>query len=208
MIKLIIFDLDNTLFDTRGQLGMKALDKMISEMKKVGLTPEQERILREKYHATGFRILAKQLGFSENLLRIGLDTYKHLDLAGITPFPDVHVLQELSQEKVLVTSGLKHVQMKKVEILGLMHLFKEVIVDDSNNLSNKERIFDKLVRKHKLSQREVMVVGDNAESEIAAGHNLGMVVVQIFRRDFIKGKADYYVKDLYEVKSIIQRMKA
>ena len=52
-----------------------------------------------------------------------------------------------------------------------------------------------------------MILGDNAESEISAGNNLGMITVQMLRRDFLKGKADYYVKNLYEVKKILEEMK-
>ena len=63
------------------------------------------------------------------------------------------------------------------------------------------------MKKHKLKPKEILVVGDNADSEIAAGNNLGMVTVQIMRSAYSKGKADFHVKDLYEVKEILEKTK-
>jgi len=50
-----------------------------------------------------------------------------------------------------------------------------------------------------------MIIGDNPESELAAGNNLGIITVQVLRRpEMLKGKADYYVKDLYELEKILK----
>ncbi len=207
MIKLVIFDLDNTLFDTYSQLGIKVLDKMIKRMKKAGLTEKQEKLLREKYITTGFRILAKQLGLSDEIKHLGMDTYKETDLSDIKPYDDVSLIKDFKQKKVLVTSGTKEVQFNKVRILGMQDLFDEILIDESSNPENKQRIFSEIVEKYNLKPEEVMILGDNAESEISAGNNLGMITVQMLRRDFLKGKADYYVKNLYEVKKILEEMK-
>lgn len=206
MIKLLIFDLDNTLFDTRGQLGFKALNIMIEKMKKLGLSAEQEAILREKYHFTGFRILARQLGLSEEMQSIGIETYKAMDLSKITPYDDVKLLKAMKQKKVLVTSGTKEVQLKKIEVLKIGNYFDEIIVDESNILENKKEIFSKLLARSKLKPKEVMVIGDNPESEVAAGNKLGMVVMQILREAYAKGKADYYIKGLDELGSILKEV--
>jgi len=206
MIKLLIFDLDNTLFDTYNQLGIKVLDKMILRMKKLGLTKEQEQILRKKYHITGFRILAKQLGLSDEIRDIGMDTYKSMDLSHITPYEDVKLLDGFKQKKILVTSGLEEVQLKKVKILKIGGLFEEVIVDESSSPENKQKIFADVLKKYKLKPEQAMVIGDNPDSEIAAGNNLGMITVQILRRPtMLKGEADYHVKDLYKVKELLKK---
>jgi putative hydrolase of the HAD superfamily len=206
MIKLLIFDLDNTLFDTYTQLGINVVEKMIVQLRKFGLTKEQERVLREKYHITGFRILANQLGFSEEMKHIGMETYKNMDLSQIKPFDDVKLIPALKQKKTLVTSGLKDVQMRKVEILGLDGVFDEVAVDESSSHENKQRIFVGMMKKYKAKPAETMIIGDNPESELAAGNNLGIITVQMLRRpDMLKGKADYHVKDLYEVEKILKK---
>jgi putative hydrolase of the HAD superfamily len=205
MIKLLIFDLDNTLFDTYGQLGVKVLDEMIYRMRKAGLKKQDEQVIRQKYSFTGFRVLAKELKLSEKLKKIGMSVYEQMDLSGITPFPDIGVLNSLEQKKALVTSGTQKVQMSKIKILGIKHLFDEIIVDESNSVDGRKNIFYDLVVKHNAKPTQVIIIGDNPEIELAAGKNLGMITVQIARREnIIKGAADYYIKDLYELKKIIE----
>jgi len=195
--------MDNTLFDTYGQLGVNALDDMIEKMKKHGLTSEQEKIMKEKYMTTGFRTVANMLKLSDELKEIGKSTYKDMDLSKISPFDDVDVIKEFSQKKILVTSGTEEVQNEKVRILGIAPLFDEIIVDLEGSGDSRVKIFTKLMDKYKVKPEEVIVIGDNAEAEIAGGNRLDMTTVQIFRRPFLKGKADYYVKDLYEVEKIL-----
>jgi HAD superfamily hydrolase (TIGR01509 family) len=208
MIKLLIFDLDNTLFDTYGQLGVDVMDEMMHRMRKAGLKEEQEEIIREKYPFTGFRILARELKLSEKLKKIGMSAYEEMDLSGITPYPDIEVLGQLEQKKVLVTSGTQKVQMDKIRILGIQHFFDELVVDESNSVEGRKNMFSELARKYKIKPAEAVVVGDNPEIELAAGKSLGMVTVHIKRREnALKGEADYHVKDLYEIKRILDEMK-
>ncbi|MBW2990310.1 HAD hydrolase-like protein [Candidatus Woesearchaeota archaeon] len=207
MLKLLIFDLDNTLFDTYGQLGVNVLEEMINRMKKAGLKHEQEKVIRDKYMQMGFRSLAKQLGLSEKIKSIGMDTYKSMDLSNISPFDDVNLIKEFKQKKILVTSGTEQVQNEKIRILGIAGLFDEIVVDVLGNCESRVGIFCNILNEYKLKSKEVMVLGDNAEVEIAAGKKLRMITVQILRRPFVKGKADYYVKGLEEVKEIIKGIK-
>lgn len=205
MIKLLIFDLDNTLFDTHGQLGVKVLDEMIYRMRKAGLKKQDEQVIRQKYSFTGFRILAKELKLSEKLKKIGMSVYEEMDLLGITPFPDIEVLNSLEQKKALVTSGTQQVQMSKIKILGIKHLFDEIIVDESNSVDGRKNIFYDLALKHNAKPNQVIIIGDNPEIELAAAKSLGMTTVQIARREnIIRGAADYHIKDLYEFKKILE----
>ena len=204
MIKFLIFDMDNTLFDTYGQLGVKILDEMIRRLKNAGLTPEQEKVMREKYLFTGFRILARQLGLSEELKQIGMETYKSMDMSHITPYDDVFIIKQMEQKKALVTSGTPEVQLKKVEILKIGDLFGDVVVDESNTPENKQKIFEELLKKNHVGPKETMVIGDNPESELLAGKNIGLVTVQIHRREYIRGETDYHIKDLRELKKLVK----
>jgi len=207
-MKLLIFDLDNTLFDTYGQLGVRVIDDIVRRMKKAGLTPIQENEIRRRYSFTSFRVIAKELRLSSELSDIGMEAYTDMDLSHITPFPDINVIKGLKQKKVLVTSGSRDVQLKKVKILKMKDLFDEVIVDEANSLENKQRIFAELVQKYEVKPEEVLVIGDNNESEISAGNNLGMVTVQIIRRENMRrASSDYHIKGLQELDEIIAEMK-
>jgi FMN phosphatase YigB (HAD superfamily) len=205
MIKLLIFDLDNTLFDTYEQLGVRVLDEMIYHMAKAGLKKEHEAIIREKYPFTGFMILARELKLSERLKKIGISTYREMDLSGITPYKDINVLGELGQKKALVTSGTEEVQMNKIRILKIQHYFDEVAIDGSNSVDGRIKIFSELAKKYKVKPKETFVIGDNPGVELAAGKSLGMITVHIIRRlNVLKGEADYYINDLYELKEILE----
>lgn len=208
MIKLLIFDLDNTLFDTYTQLSSKVLDEMIARMRKAGLTEQQEKDLREKYSYSGFRMIANELGLNPEVTKIGLTAYIDMDIAHITPFPDVKLIPELRQEKVLVTAGIKKVQEDKVDILKIRPYFTETMVDETSDINYKETIFRSLAEKRGLKPEEVMVIGDNPDSELIAGTRAGMVVVQIVRNEKIKlADCDYRIKSLNELPAIIEKYK-
>jgi len=208
MIKLIIFDLDNTLFDTYSQLGVKILDEMIYRMRKAGLKKEQEEIIKQKYPFTGFRILARELKLSDRIKKIGVSAYEEMDLSGIRSYDDVVVIGELEQKKVLVTSGTQRIQMNKVRILGIQHLFEDMIVDETNSVEGRKNIFSELANKHNVKPSEVIIIGDNPEVELAAGKSLGMTTIHVVRREnTLRGEADYRVKDLYEVKKILDGLR-
>ncbi len=161
MIKLIIFDLDNTLFDTYGQLGVKVLDEMIIRMRKAGLNKRQEDVIRKKYAFTGFRVLVEELKLPERVRRIGTSTYENMDLSDIKPFFDVVVLGKLPCKKALVTSGSKEIQLKKVDILGIKHYFNDIVVDEANSNEGRKEIFAALSAQYNAKPEQVVVIGDN-----------------------------------------------
>ncbi len=209
MIKLLIFDLDNTLFDTYGQIGKNVLDEMIYRMRKAGLEKEHEAILRKKYHFTGFRILARELNLSDKLVKIGMSVYEEMNISSIKPYDDIRVLGKLEQKKAIVTSGTKQVQMNKVKILGIQHYFDDIVVDESISLEGRRNIFSSLAKQYKAKPNEVMVIGDNPEVELVAGKSLGMITVHLTRRpNALQGEADYHVSNLYKVEEIIKNIKS
>jgi FMN phosphatase YigB (HAD superfamily) len=202
MEKLLIFDLDNTLFDTYNQVSKHVLDDMLARMRQAGLTEEQERILREKYAFTGFKIIAKQLGLNDDVIDIGMKAYLYMDLSKIKPFKDVKIIPKLPGRKMLVTSGVPEIQQKKVDLLKIREYFEEVIIDDSNSPENKQRIFRKLIIGMKPA--DAIVIGDNPDSELLAGKNLGMTTVQIVRHEGMTlAGASYTIRTLDELKKII-----
>jgi putative hydrolase of the HAD superfamily len=204
--KLLIFDLDNTIFDTYGQIKRHILEGMIGRMRRVGLTERQEKILREKYAFIGFKILAKQIGLNKRVFEEGMHAYRYIDVSKITPYRDAAIIPKLPGKKVLVTSGIPKIQNKKVDILGIRGYFDEVIIDESSSLRNKQRIFKSLLKKNELQPKEAVVVGDSPESELSAGKNLGMVTVQVARYKWIRHcDSDFRVSGFRELKKLLGR---
>jgi putative hydrolase of the HAD superfamily len=55
-----------------------------------------------------------------------------------------------------------------------------------------------------LLPEEVLVVGDNPESEIEAGNQLGITTVQILRPGVTRGNnASYYIDELAELTMLV-----
>jgi len=102
----------------------------------------------------------------------------------------------------LVTSGFRRLQASKVRALGIAKFFKEVHIDaiDEPERLGKLGIFQRIKDQNNLDSSEVVVVGDNPESEIEAGHALGLHTVQILRPGVSRGtNADQFVHSLKEL---------
>ena len=57
---------------------------------------------------------------------------------------------------------------------------------------------------HQLAPKDVLVVGDNPDSEIEAGNQLGITTVQILRPGVIRGNnAAYYIDELAELQMLL-----
>jgi putative hydrolase of the HAD superfamily len=70
-----------------------------------------------------------------------------------------------------------------LEIGGIAHLFTAIHIDaiDEGKGAGKLPVFASILHDHGLQPHEVMVVGDNPDSEIAAGNQLGMATIQTLR---------------------------
>ncbi len=89
------------------------------------------------------------------------------------------------------SAGCRPLQESKVRALGIGEWFDAVIVDavDDPDHPGKQAIFERLLAAERCAAGEVMVVGDNPVSELAAGRNLGMVTVQILRPGVVRRPA-------------------
>jgi FMN phosphatase YigB (HAD superfamily) len=121
-------------------------------------------------------------------------------------YGDLHVLKELTPTKYLVTSGFRRLQESKVEMLGIRDLFAAVLIDAINEpeRTHKEGIFKQILEANGLLPIEALVVGDNPESEIAAGKRLGIRTVQILRPGVARDeRADHHARMLDELKALV-----
>jgi FMN phosphatase YigB (HAD superfamily) len=121
-------------------------------------------------------------------------------------YNDLGTLPEFPAMLFLVTSGFRRLQESKIRALQFGSLFEAIHVDaiDEADRKGKEGIFKDILKSHHLSPEEVLVVGDNPGSEIAAGNRLGMRTVQILREDVPRGSnATHYIHSLSELKGLI-----
>jgi putative hydrolase of the HAD superfamily len=120
-------------------------------------------------------------------------------------------LSELPANRFLVTSGFRRLQESKIRALQLLPQFTAVYIDaiDEHDRLGKLGHFEGILLKQRLTAAEVLVIGDNADSEIAAGARLGMPTVQTLRPGVpFTANATFHVHSLPELKELISRLNA
>ena len=121
---------------------------------------------------------------------------------------DIETLADLPAQRCLVTSGFKRLQDSKIKSLRLEPFFSSTYVDaiDYPNRVGKLGLFARILRDYELAPSEVLVVGDNADSEIKAGIQRRIQTVQTLRPGVPKAaNATFYVHSLGELKELLDR---
>jgi putative hydrolase of the HAD superfamily len=122
--------------------------------------------------------IARKHRFSAELQAAAWAAYESLEVrVPMRGYPDLGVLSELAVLRFLVTSGFRRMQESKIRALGIASHFTAIHIDalgDANRVG-KEGIFRNILSQHRLQTTEVLVVGDNPDSELEAGNRLGIV---------------------------------
>ena len=209
MIRALIFDLDNCLA-AANEVGEQLVEPAFAAIRAANRGTLSEAALSEAIsecwrHPLDF--VAEKYGFSDEMLAAGWKVFS--STAVETPmngYDDLDVLRELPLELYLVTSGFRRLQESKIKALKFEHLFAGIHVDaiDEADRKGKQGIFKSILDARQLKPEEVIVVGDNPDSEIEAGNQLGMKTVQILRPGVPRGdNATDYVNTLAELKSLL-----
>ena len=97
-------------------------------------------------------------------------------------------------------------QESKIRALDIADSFTAIHIDaiDEPNRRGKKALFEQILATHDLRPDEVLVVGDNEDSEIAAGNQLGMRTIQIVRPGVPRsGRAGLHIYGLTELKGFL-----
>jgi FMN phosphatase YigB (HAD superfamily) len=90
--------------------------------------------------------------------------------------------------------------------LNLAPFFTALYVDaiDEPDRLGKQGVFERILTDYELTSAEVLVVGDNADSEIRVGNHLGMRTVQTLRPGVPRASnATYYIHSLSELRKLL-----
>lgn len=176
--KALILDLDNTLYPVPS-IGEELFRPFFEVLRqREDFEGELEEIKQDMMRIP-FQKVAEKYRFSEQLRQKGNEILQDLTYdKRITPFEDYTELRKLPQQKFLVTTGYANLQQSKVEQLGIKGDFMEIhIVDPSTTNQTKKDVFESILRRYQYDVSEVLVVGDDPESELRAGSDLGLSTV-------------------------------
>lgn len=175
MKQIFFIDLDNTIYFTKPnekQL-MGGLYQFLDEQH-LGITAEQYQAAKSEMLRTPFLKVAEKYGFRKEAMENIID---YLNSRSVTeplkPSDDYHFIKALKGRKFIVTAGFYKQQTSKVKMLGIAADFEEVCVVDVS-ISNKKEAFQKLMDQHQFKTDDILIIGDDATSEIKFGLELGI----------------------------------
>ena len=206
---LLIFDLDDTIFETKSishHHVSSILESFRTKIEPIFPTDQVASIMADLWKYPYDYVASKyQLEDSTNHLFTQAINNKEYDLE-IKPFDDYHLVKNLNISKVLVTTGFKKLQLAKIKALKIENDFNEIHVDaiDAKHRIHKSGIFKNLLQSTKRSPSDYFVIGDNPKSELKAGKELGFTTIQVAKFNQPKSSmADFYIAHFQELLEIL-----
>jgi len=176
--KALILDLDNTLYSVQS-IGDELFKPLFELIEKTGEFSGDMNQIKADIMRKPFQLVAEDYQFSEDLIRQSTELLQDLTVEGkIEPFEDYAELKKLPIDKFLVTTGFMKLQQSKVQGMNLDDDFKEIhIVDPATSKLSKKDVFIGIIKRYEYELEEVLVIGDDPDSEIEAGIVLGTPVL-------------------------------
>jgi putative hydrolase of the HAD superfamily len=207
MIKLIIFDFDNTLVNTRDAT-IKALKYVYKKIKpKVSfkkffeICDNFERNYNFK-RREWFYYFTKNWKKAKELEKI----YWEIVMKNTKVFKGVReILKKLKRKYKIVlltlTDGKKGVKMRRIKRLKLDKYFDKIYIGIENVKEYKPKIsaFKRVLKDFKVKPKEVIMVGDNYERDILPAKKLKIFTISFRKRN----NADKVIKNFNNLIKII-----
>ena len=200
LIRCVIFDLDDTLYDCFKQRVRPAHRYAAEAMVKAGLKGSVEAVYRARMRAFHDDPMLRyidavvgrqfQAGDPQAMSKIAHDAYFNCPVGKLKLFggtlPLLRFLHERGVRNFVVSFGEPHIQHAKVRALGLDHEpgIDAILYADRGKILTKEGAFRQIQEKTGFPPQQILVVGDRPMSEIKAGKTLGMHTVRIRRGEF------------------------
>ncbi|ANE52339.1 HAD family hydrolase [Flavisolibacter tropicus] len=176
--KAIILDLDNTIYSV-ASIGEKLFASLFQQIDASGLPAHQITEIKDAVMREPFQVVVRRYQFDHSFLQTTTQLLQGLTYnEPIDVFPDYHEIKQLPADRFLVTTGFKNLQTSKIKNMGIEQDFKEIhIVDPNTGERTKKTVFADILQRYNLTPSDALVVGDDPESEIKAGTELGIDTV-------------------------------
>lgn len=201
-IKAIIYDLDNTVYPVSA-IGEKLYAPVFDAVAQSGQHADYIDAIKKGTMRTPFRLVAQRYNFSPELTQKCIDIQENLTYnEPIATFEDYPEIKSIPANRFLVTTGFKTLQFSKIKHMGIQADFKEVHVVNPL-VTTKKEVFADILKRYNYSPNEVLVVGDDPESEIAAAKALGIPTVLYDKNNTQDAaEADYKIDHFKDLKAI------
>jgi putative hydrolase of the HAD superfamily len=177
MKRALILDLDNTIYPV-SSIAENLFDQLFSLLDEHARGFSEDDFIAAKDDLTRrhFHLVADKYNFSPELKSAGINLLSELTYTlPMKPFDEYHYIKSSLLTKFLVTTGFTKLQWSKVKMLDIEGDFAEIhIVDPEKSTQTKKDVFAAIMEKHNYQPGEVLVIGDDPESEIKAARELGI----------------------------------
>ncbi|SDH12629.1 HAD family hydrolase [Mucilaginibacter sp. P25] len=177
MKKAIILDLDNTIYPV-SSIADHLFNELFNFLDQhiAGEGIEHINKAKEDLKRIPYQKVADKYQFSELVKNKGLELLNNIEYnRPMQPFDDYKQIREAEVTKFLVTTGFTKLQWSKVKMLNIEADFEAIhIVDPELSPLTKKDIFASILEKYDYKTRDVLIIGDDPESEIKAASELGI----------------------------------
>ena len=173
--KVLILDLDNTVFPVSA-IGEELFGALFQMIRNNGEYQGDFDQIRQEIMRRPLLLIAIDFSFSEELTKECLELFENMTYSKpIETFKDYPEIRKYPCKKYLVTTGFPKLQKSKITQLGIENDFEEIfVVDPVNSNLTKKDVFLQIINKNSYPIEDVLVVGDDLNSEINAGQELGI----------------------------------
>lgn len=225
LIRCVIFDLDDTLYDCFGQRVRPSHRHAAQAMVNAGLKASVEAVYRARMQAFRHDPMLHHIDAEvcrrfnaadpEAISRVARDAYFNCPVEKLSLFRGTRSLLRflhLRGVKVFIVSfGEPEIQKAKARALRLEDdpTIDRIFYADRDKLLTKEVAFRRIQQELHLRADELLVVGDRPMREIRAGNELGMHTIRIRHGEFAAQEPqntaeepDYEVRNISEVQGL------
>ncbi|RJS93652.1 TIGR02253 family HAD-type hydrolase [Candidatus Bathyarchaeota archaeon] len=227
-IKAVIFDIEDTLYDSSLQMRMARLNA-IRAMKDAGLPIDLEagykmleEIVKEygPHHTKHFDKLLERLGLEWNprVIAAGVVAYRETSQVYLKPFPDtiptLIKLRDLGYKLGVIAEGRSVKEWQKLIQLGVDHIFHSVLI--SEDLGTEEMSVDQFyegTNRLNVKPEEAIYVSSKPNKGILYANRAGLITVRMRRGDSIaeepkvpEARAKHTIDSLPEILDILDAL--
>jgi putative hydrolase of the HAD superfamily len=225
MVKAILFDLDNTLYDTK-TLAQNARLNAVKAMVEAGLTCSVDEGFTKiaeivaqygSNYDNHFDRLLEEYGQDANphIIAAGVVAYHETKKAYLVPFQDtIPTLLELRQRGMkigVVSNGIPVKQWEKLIRLGVQHFFEAVVICEKDGKPSPTPLLT-ACENLEVDKAECLMVGDSIEKDVAAAKAAKIKSIQLISKnedleEEVEVEPDFLISKISEILPIIDSLK-
>ncbi|MDO3626249.1 HAD family hydrolase [Mucilaginibacter sp. BT774] len=183
MKKALILDLDNTIYPVSSiaeNLFADLFAKLDQYAEFINADDADEvNKIKDEMTRRPFQHIAEEFNLNKEVRNQMIGQLRNMtyDLP-MQPFDDYGYVRSIQLDKFLVTTGFSKLQWSKVRMLGIENDFKHIyIVDPEVSSQTKKDVFTEIMQTYNYIPGDLLVIGDDPESEIKAAQALDIETV-------------------------------